>query len=464
MSLLSTGCGSLTPPPGLGTSLRYAPREAAVPALAEGRRAAPEAVTAAPQNAIAAQLAFLGAVRDVSSSTRRISGELSRLKASKRGIAGRHADVFIPFVDQGVEQLRWIDAELGAALRLSNMASELDDPDMALALLRLGGPRLQSALLGSLLLAAWLDFLNLADVVLKQCPYYSVERLFAHMHRLQMMLEPTMTALASLETGQVESAATDLPALMGHLTGEFAALREAVRMAARQFEKAVVVKELIETLTTASAMKMALPRLLLPAAPATLGVGLVVGSNGMMTGTRIVVSAEWVEMMRRLVQTGVISLPAVSAAVRIHAGQVMMAEAKQDLPQGVRDALGDGPEVRAMHVTDRAGAGMAEPPQHHVLPREFREWFEKRGFTGDMSIDQFCVSMKQASHQAIHGGGDWRLGRQWPGEWNQMIMKALRDAETRAGRMLTPNAILKIVAREMKRYGLPLNFTPWSGK
>ncbi len=220
MSLLSTGCGSLTPPPGLGTSLRYAPREAAVPALAEGRRAAPEAVTAARQNAIAAQLAFLGAVRDVSSSTRRISGELSRLKASKRGIAGRHADVFIPFVDQGVEQLRWIDAELGAALRLSNMASELDDPDMALALLRLGGPRLQSALLGSLLLAAWLDFLNLADVVLKQCPYYSVERLFAHMHRLQMMLEPTMTALASLETGQVESAATDLPALMGHLTDE----------------------------------------------------------------------------------------------------------------------------------------------------------------------------------------------------------------------------------------------------
>ncbi len=84
-----------------------------------------------------------------------------------------------------------------------------------------------------------------------------------------------------------------------------------------------------------------------------------------------------------------------------------------------------------MRVTGRAGAGMAEPPQHHVLPREFREWFEKRGFTGEMSIDQFCVRMEQARHEAIHGGGNWRLGRIWPGEWNRMIMKALREPRPR---------------------------------
>ena len=38
-----------------------------------------------------------------------------------------------------------------------------------------------------------------------------------------------------------------------------------------------------------------------------------------------------------LVQAGVLSASAVSAAVRIHAGQVMMAQANQALPQGVRD-------------------------------------------------------------------------------------------------------------------------------
>jgi hypothetical protein len=163
-------------------------------------------------------------------------------------------------------------------------------------------------------------------------------------------------------------------------------------------------------LTMVSAMKLALPRLP-PAAPATatLGAGLVVSSSGVMMGSQLVVSAEWVEMMRRLVQAGVLSASAVSAAVRIHAG-VMMAQTNGDLPKSVRDALGEGPEVRGMHETGRAGAGMAEPPEHHVLPREFREWFEQHGFTSDMDIDQFCVRMEQASHEGIHGGGNWKLG------------------------------------------------------
>ncbi len=49
-----------------------------------------------------------------------------------------------------------------------------------------------------------------------------------------------------------------------------------------------------------------------------------------------------------------------------------------------------------MRETGKAGAGMAEPPKHHVLPNEYREWFEQRGFTGDMDIDQFCVQLEPA--------------------------------------------------------------------
>lgn len=192
-------------------------------------------------------------------------------------------------------------------------------------------------------------------------------------------------------------------------------------------------------------------------------MGLSMGADGVMMGTQVVISAEWVGRMHRLVQAGVVSVPVVGAAVRLRVGQVLMAHANQDLPRGVREALGEGPEVRGMRQTDRAGAGMSEPPRHHVLPREFREWFEQRGFKDDMSIDHFCVKMEQASHEAIHGGGDWRLGRTWPGEWNRMIMNALRDAEIAAGRMLTKNEILKIVAHRMRSYNIPMNFTPWSG-
>lgn len=81
-----------------------------------------------------------------------------------------------------------------------------------------------------------------------------------------------------------------------------------------------------------------------------------------------------------------------------------------------------------------------------------------------MDIDQFCVQMDEADHQAIHGGGNWRQGRKWPGEWNQMIMDALQKAETRAGRMLTQSEILETVAYHMKRYNLPMDFTPWQGQ
>ncbi|WP_245814183.1 hypothetical protein [Cystobacter ferrugineus] len=281
---------------------------------------------------------------------------------------------------------------------------------MRLALLRLAGPRLEAAMMGSILLAVWVDFLNLTDVALSR-HLHGVETLFVKMDRTQKMLEPNMTALSSLEPEQVEAAEQDVPALVGHLTGEFAALREAIREGAEVLQKALALKDAMEALTTLSALRFALPRLLPRAGPATLGVGFMVGSNGVMMGTRLVVSAEWVEMMRQLVRAGVLSLPAVTAAVRIQAGQVMMAEAHGELPRGVREALGDSPEVRGMRVTGKTGAGMAEPPRHHVLPKEFREWFEKRGFTGEMDIDQFCVKLEQAHHEAIHGGGNWKLGR-----------------------------------------------------
>ncbi|HZI05166.1 MAG TPA: DUF2380 domain-containing protein, partial [Archangium sp.] len=253
-------------------------------------------------------------------------------------------------------------------------------------------------------------------------------------------------------------------ALMGHLTEEYAAKREALRVARENLETFLVLKELLEALPMMSAMRLALPRLLVPAAPASLGVGLVAGSGGVMMGTQVVVSAEWVEMMRRLVQAGVLSLPAVSAVVRIQAGQVLMAQAHDELPRGVREALGDSPEVRGMRVTGRAGAGMSEPPRHHVLPREHREWFEQRGFTADMDIDQFCVRLEQAHHQAIHGGGNWKLGRTWPDEWNRMLMDALYQAEAKAGRMLTRNEVLDIVAHRMRRYKLPMEFTHGRGR
>ncbi len=191
--------------------------------------------------------------------------------------------------------------------------------------------------------------------------------------------------------------------------------------------------------------------------------------TGAMTGAQVTVpvlslSARGVLTLEHGVvtvgQAGAMALPVAGAAV----GPVLMAQGPRDLPPGVREALGEGPEVGAMHQTGRAGAGMGERPQHHVLPQEHRKWFEERGFTGDMDIDRFCVELEEAHHQAIHGGGNWRLGRTWPEEWNRMIMKVLRDAETEAGRKLTRNEVLKIVTYNMTRYEIPVSFTPWRSR
>ena len=168
------------------------------------------------------------------------------------------------------------------------------------------------------------------------------------------------------------------------------------------------LKQIVETLTLASAMKMALPRLL-PAAPTALGVGLVVGSDGVMMGTQMVVSAEWVEMMRRLVQAGVVS---ASRRRRRRADSCRPGDAVAVATRTCRRACAMrwARDPRCAACDRQAKRGLAWPSRRGTTSyrREYREWFEQRGFTGDMSIDQFCVKMEQASHEAIHGGGDWQ--------------------------------------------------------
>nr|WP_163779911.1 DUF2380 domain-containing protein [Myxococcus vastator] len=484
VAVLVTGCASAPNAPERDGPLRHAPRVAASPAwVAPPGDSGPEVrprrlrrkgprrnvTTAGPgavsgdvggreRSAAAARQAVLDAIDEVKRSMEGSEAARSRLASRPPSLGGRGLHgAFTRYLDHGSRQRAWLRGALGSATALVGVASQVGDSDMERGLLRMSGPRLQAAMFGALLLATWVDFLQLADAVLRQCPAYSVEKLFADLHRVQGLMAPTLADLASGDSERVEAAATATPALMGELTREFDAIHRGARSAMENGAKLMVAAQVVEMLTMVSTMKLSLPRLP-PPGPATLGVGLVMSPGGVMVGSRIVVSAEWVEMMRRLVQAGVLSVPAVSAAIRIHGGQVLMAQAHQDLPKGVRDALGDSPEVRGMRVTGRAGAGMSEAPKHHVLPKEHREWFEARGFKGDMDIDQFCVRLERAHHEAIHGGGNWKLGRIWPGEWNRLIMEALHEAETTAGRRLTSSQVLNIVAERMNEYKVPMRF------
>ncbi len=127
-------------------------------------------------------------------------------------------------------------------------------------------------------------------------------------------------------------------------------------------------------------------------------------------------------------------------------------------------ALGEGPEVAAVRETARRGAGVARPVRHHLFPQEHRKWFEERGFVGKLDIDNFTVELEEAMHQAAHGGGNWRLGRAWPGEWNRRVMFVLQEREEEIGRRMKPDEILDIVRDLMPQYNIDGPFRPYRGR
>jgi len=132
----------------------------------------------------------------------------------------------------------------------------------------------------------------------------------------------------------------------------------------------------------------------------------------------------------------------------------------------IRSLYGDGPEADAISIVDGRQARLNPIRRHHVFPQDqkLRSFFEERGFVGDRDID-FCVEIDQATHEAIHGGGDWRLGRrEWPGEWNQRIVGRVLDREREAGRRLKFDEVMRIGLDLLKEDKLPTEFVPYKRK
>jgi hypothetical protein len=101
---------------------------------------------------------------------------------------------------------------------------------------------------------------------------------------------------------------------------------------------------------------------------------------------------------------------------------------------------------------------MARLPRHHVFPQEYRSFFKSRGFE---DIDNFCVELEESAHQAIYGGGDYKLGRTWSGEWNKTIMMLLRSEEEKLGRKLVKDEIIDLGKRLTRKYKINRRFVPF---
>jgi hypothetical protein len=138
-----------------------------------------------------------------------------------------------------------------------------------------------------------------------------------------------------------------------------------------------------------------------------------------------------------------------------------LAEDADDLGR-LRALYGEGPELDSMSIVDGRRAALYGIRQHHVFPQELRPFFEERGFVGDHDIDNFCVEIEQATHEAIHGGGDWRLGRrEWEGEWNRRIQSDVLEWERRLGRKLDFEEVMQTALELLREYKLPTDFVPF---
>lgn len=89
--------------------------------------------------------------------------------------------------------------------------------------------------------------------------------------------------------------------------------------------------------------------------------------------------------------------------------------------------------------------------RHHVLPQQFKSWFNKQGIK---NIDAYTVEVSSQTHlKGVHGSGLGNLPGQWNQKWSEFI-KTNPNA--------SPSEIFNQAEGMLKQYGLEhLPYVPY---
>ncbi|HWO21849.1 MAG TPA: hypothetical protein VNO30_23930 [Kofleriaceae bacterium] len=399
-------------------------------------------------------------IREAALGAKELAAVLQPLAASQGGL--RNHPVTERFLEHAVERLASVADTLAASGSYVELAASTGD-QAGVALLAMATTRAQAAHVALAVLRPWSAYLQLHDRV-AMLPLLQLEHRYRVLDSEQRGVIAVLTQLATLDPSAVAAASAEVPGCVTALAAAFDALLADVERAEESQRWALRV-QLVADLVTFAAGLRGMFALRGPPSAMTVPVPTIAGAGvgGVAALGQIVVSAEWIAAIRNLVEIGALSAAGAAEVLRVRGVTAAMAQAT-DLPQAVKDLLGEGPTTEAMKVTNATGAGVARSPRHHVLPQEHRAFFEERGFTGDLDIDNFTVELETAHHQAQHGGGNWQMGREWPGEWNQLLMNRLREQEFEVERRLTVAEIMKSVEVLMKLRDIPLRFVPYRGQ
>jgi hypothetical protein len=397
-------------------------------------------------------------IRDATTGAQELAGILQQLAGNRDGL--RNHPVTERFLEHTVDRITWVVDTASAGISYMELATSASG-QAGIALLGTAATRAQAALVGLAILRPWCAFLQLHDRV-AMLPLLQLEHRYRVIEREQRGVHAVLAQLVRLDPDEIAMASAEVPGRVATLATAFDEMIAEVERAEEVQRRAMQIELVAEVLTFAVGLRgmfamrgppsaMSLPM------PAIAGAG-----GGAATMSQVVVSAEWIAAIRHLVEIGAISAVSAAEALRVRGFLSAMAQAT-DLPQSVKDLLGEGPTTDAMKVTNTTGAGAARAPRHHVLPQEHREFFEQRGFTGDLDIDNFTVELDVAHHQAQHGGGNWVEGRRWAGEWNQLVMEKLEGNEERLRRRMTVPEIMSEVVSLMRQRQIPVRFIPYRG-
>jgi hypothetical protein len=363
------------------------------------------------------------------------------------------------FIEHAVDRLAWVVSAMEASVRYMDLAGSTGQGG---GLLSMAATRAHAAHVGLAILRPWCAFLQLHDQVAMR-RLLQIEYRHGALAGAQGGVDGVFAQVAGFDPGEVEAASAGVPGRVAALAAAFDDTAAHAERAQEHQLQAMQLQSAMELATFAVSLRGMFAMRGPPSARSFSMPVMAGASGGAATMGQIVVSAEWIAAIRHLIAIGAITAAGAAEMLRVRGFTHAMAQTA-DLPQSVKDLLGEGPTTDGMKVTGASGTGAARKPRHHVLPKEERKFFEDRGFTGDLDIDNFCVELETAQHQALHGGGNWKLGRSWPGEWNRLVMDRLKEREQVMGRPLTVAQIMREVQELMKRRNIPIDFVPYRGE
>lgn len=413
---------------------------------------------------VLARAALVAGVTELARTVSMLEGQQAGLFAAARLHAGEIKLFSEHFQPHGADQLRWIKAALTDARRLAENASRTDF-DAAFADFGAAGTRLVAASFAAQLLSLWLAFMQLADVIMHKVDGFSFEHLFAVISRLWPRFQTSFDKFALLQPEPVQAAAIALPPVLDQLVAEHGKLIDEVEAAIRArklIDTAMLIADLITMLAT---LRLASPRM---PGPPMVSVGMMGGgvtAGGALVGSRLVVSVEWLEMIRRLVTTGVIAVPVVAAGAR--AGILMNARRLDDVPtasdviSGGTKPLVPGQSQLGHYGIDKYGSFYNRPGDklagHEMLQNLWLEvkGFGKRGAT-DISKNNPAIALGHNEHVLV-GRHQRALGlfdrNRIFGMSATEIIEANAEAMKRAG---VPDAVITTLRRQSLSYAATL--------